>query len=297
MTGFTQKYLHKHGFDQVKLNKELGPFIQKHVKGAAPNAVELSLRTINRLGADQRVTDIRYMAYMLATACHESRETRRFQSPVMAKGRPVIDAKTNLPQTKQIKLWVIFDPINELGKGEGLRYEYPVKVHPTPEGALITERDGDQFMARNNGTTQTLSGKGLGVNHGVTESKIYLHAKGEAVIYYGRGLVQLTWWSGYAVSSVKLGMGLELLFNPDRVLEYDISYEIMVRGMIEGGWFTRDSCKDFLADSKTDYSGARDIINPRDEKHRELVAGYALAFEKLLMDTRAIAPAASIANR
>ncbi len=104
MTGFAQKYLHTQGFDQVKLAKEIGPFIQKHVRSAAPNAVELSLKTINRLGADSRVTDIRYMAYMLATASHESRETRHFQRPLMAKGKPVIDAKTKLPQTRDTQL-------------------------------------------------------------------------------------------------------------------------------------------------------------------------------------------------
>ena len=291
MTGLTQKYRHELGFDPIKLSKEIGPFIQKHVKGAAPNAVELSLRTINRLGADPRVTDIRYMAYMLATACHESRETRHFQQPVMAKGKPVINATTKLPQTRDTKLWVIFDPINEAGKGTGLRYYEPVKVRRTPEGALIIEKDGDMFSIDRNGTAKTLRGR-MGATAAMVASAAYSSAEGEPTSFYGRGLVQLTWWANYATASVKLGLGLELLFNPDRVLDYNISYEIMVRGMIDA-WFTTYSCKSYLNDNKTDYSSARNIINPDDHRHRALIVEYALAFEELLMRTKVTALAAA----
>ncbi len=192
---------------------------------------------------------------------------------------------------------MIFDPINELGKGAGRNYFEPVKVHAVPQGAYITEKDGDQFTVDRNGKSKKLKGLRMGTLAGNAESQAYKQAEGIPISYYGRGLVQLTWWSGYAVASAKLGMGLELLFNPDRVLEYDISYEIMVRGMIEGHWFTQYNCKDFLSDSKTAYSGARDIINPGDEKHRELIAAYALAFEKLLMDTRVGAPTTPTASR
>lgn len=40
---------------------------------------------IYRLGRDTRVTDLRCMAYMLATACHEAREIKKCQVPQVGK--------------------------------------------------------------------------------------------------------------------------------------------------------------------------------------------------------------------
>lgn len=289
-TGLNKKYFHNTGFDQTKLSAQIGVFLQKHVKGHAPNASELSLKIINRLALDARVNDLRYMAYMLATACHESKETRPFPRPAPAKVAVAANAKGKAkpPNTAPMKLWVVFDPINELGKGAGLKYFEPVKVLETSAGAEIVEKDEDQFLVGRDGKMSKGNPNRVGSLAGGAVSPVYVAAQGAELCYFGRGMVQLTWWGNYANASRRLGMELGLLLHPERALEYDISYEIMVRGMIEGNWFTHHKCSEFFSDGMTDYVGARKIINPADKRHHTIVAVYAEAFEQLLMDSRVL---------
>jgi hypothetical protein len=104
-TGLNQTYLYIKGFDQAKLSEGIFKFLPKHQPGYAPTAAECATTLINRLAADPRVPDLRYMAYMLATACHESREIKKFQVPKVGKGgKPVIDPKTKLQVVEEKRL-------------------------------------------------------------------------------------------------------------------------------------------------------------------------------------------------
>ena len=97
---------------------------------------------------------------MLATACHEAREIKKFQVPVVGKGgKPVNDPKTKLPMTKERSLWTLFNPIDETGQGRGKQYFESVKVLQTDEGALVTEKDGNQFKVASDG--KILKAKGM----------------------------------------------------------------------------------------------------------------------------------------
>jgi hypothetical protein len=158
-TGLSTTYLYNKAFDPIKLQEGIFSFLPKHQPGYAPTAAEHATILINRLAVDPRVPDIRYMAYMLATACHESREIKKFMVPVIGKDKkPVVDPKTKLPALKEKGLWTLFNPIDELGQGKGLGYFEYVKVLKTADGALITEKDGNQFKVLSDGTLMKAKG-------------------------------------------------------------------------------------------------------------------------------------------
>lgn len=92
-------------------------------------------------------------------------------------------------------------------------------------------------------------------------------------VYYGRGLVQLTWADNYK----KMGsiLDVDLYRNPDLALDPNIASQIMFEGMIRGT-FTGKKLSDYFNDKKTDWVNARKIINALDKA--ELIAGYAKKF-------------------
>jgi len=122
-------------------------------------------------------------------------------------------------------------------------------------------------------------GRGKGRKYGAAAGK-YGH------VYYGRGLVQLTWLFNYEKASAKLGV--DFVKYPDRVMEPKLAVAIMFDGMNEG-WFTGKAVDDFIdgkdeddAEDRREFAGARKIINGTDKAN--LIAGYALAFEKALRE-------------
>jgi hypothetical protein len=230
------------------------------------------------------------MAYMLATASHEAREIIKFQKPVVGKnGQVVLDPKTNLPATKEFSLWSMYNPINEDRLGAGKQYFEAVKVEKTDDGAVITEKDGNRFKVSKNGVI--LKGKGFseagarGSVAGGPINKKYIDELGTEHQYFGRGFVQITWWDGYATAGVALGYGLDLLFNPEKVKEFDIAYEILVKGMLMGEIYgNRKKCADYLTNTDTDYMGARGMVNSNDKASE--IAKLAMLCEALLMEAK-----------
>lgn len=80
--------------------------------------------------------------------------------------------------------------------------------------------------------------------------------------WYGRGFVQLTWERNYIKAGKELG--LDLTTNPDKVMEPDISAKILVHGSAKA-WFTKYKLSDFITLTKSDFVGARRIINGTDK--------------------------------
>ena len=103
--------------------------------------------------------------------------------------------------------------------------------------------------------------------------------------WYGRGYVQLTWQTGYKRADDELGLGGELLKNPDLAMRPDIAAKVMQRGMTEG-WFTGVKLSTVLPMSGVatadQYTNARTIINGHDRA--ALIETYAQAFERALRD-------------
>ena len=113
--------------------------------------------------------------------------------------------------------------------------------------------------------------------------------------YYGRGLVQITWYDNYK----KFGelLGVPLAENPDLALDWAVSAAIMHRGM-EEGLFRGKSLS--LIKSPADYVAARDIINGDVKQYGKIVSDYAVTFYHALEgynsngsgpDRRRLAPA------
>src|SRR5271166_422891 len=87
--------------------------------------------------------------------------------------------------------------------------------------------------------------------------------------YYGRGLVQLTWYRNYLLADVTLRkMGAlsaseSLTQTPDIALRPDIAAAVLVTGMVEG-WFTGKKLSDFFDGKTNDPVNARRIVNGLD---------------------------------
>jgi putative chitinase len=145
--------------------------------------------------ADHRGTPPKFLAYILATAWHETARTMQ--------------------------------PIEELGQGKGRRYGVPTGP--------------------------------------------YGH------VYFGRGLVQLTWLSNYRRAGEAIGV--DLVKFPERALDPGNATLILFEGM-EQGWFTGKKLADYVGPNRADYRNARRIVNGTDRA--EAVARLAAAFEAAL---------------
>ncbi len=95
-------------------------------------------------------------------------------------------------------------------------------------------------------------------------------------VYYGRGDVQLTWADNYRDSSAEAGV--DLLANPDAMLDPAISARILWLGLQDGRWSgQRLGIAHYLPDAgPDDLKGARRTVNVTDKW--ELIAGYHRRF-------------------
>lgn len=101
--------------------------------------------------------------------------------------------------------------------------------------------------------------------------------------WFGRGLVQITHRDNYAKAGLRLNV--DLLGDPNRALNPEVSTRILVRGCCEG-WFTGKKLDDYLPG---DYVGARRVVNGTDRAQE--IAAYARTFEMALPRQSAV-PAA-----
>lgn len=88
-------------------------------------------------------------------------------------------------------------------------------------------------------------------------------------LYYGRGLVQITWRVNYKAFSNLLGV--DLLNSPELALSTPVAAEIAVLGMLKG-YFTGVKLSDAFNANETDPIEARGIVNGTDKA--KLIAGY-----------------------
>ena len=140
-----------------------------------------------------------------------------------------------------------FKAIAEYGKGKGRKY-----------GTLYTNSKGQKYgIAGSGGNTYLYSD--------------YPH------LYYGRGHIQNTWLDNYKY--IKQRTGVDVVNNPDLLLDDKLSVEITVLALKEG-WYTGKKLGDYINNTKKDYVGARRCVNGTD-KAKE-IANYAVVFEKAL---------------
>lgn len=91
-------------------------------------------------------------------------------------------------------------------------------------------------------------------------------------VYYGRGHVQLTWEKNYRVTGEKLG--IDLIDNPDLMLDPEVSARVLVEGMIDGRWNGNGKgIQHYLPDNGSDdLEGARHTVNIADNWSK--IAGH-----------------------
>jgi hypothetical protein len=113
----------------------------------------------------------------------------------------------------------------------------------------------------------------------------YKYARQEASghVYYGRGLVQLTWLFNYQAMSKILG--IDLVNKPDLALEPKIAAQIMFEGMARGT-FTKKKLSDYFNATVSDWRNARRIINGTDRADE--IAGYGKAFNFALVSAKEV---------
>lgn len=86
--------------------------------------------------------------------------------------------------------------------------------------------------------------------------------------YFGRGLVQLTHKRNYKRVGEAIGMGDKLVENPDLALDNGVSIKVLVEGSAQGLFVKNRKTKqwrklsDYFNEDKSDWHGARKIINP-----------------------------------
>lgn len=97
---------------------------------------------------------------------------------------------------------------------------------------------------------------------------------GDGVRFKGRGYVQITGRNNYPNWSKKLGV--DLVGNPELAERPEIAAKILVGGMKEGS-FTGKKLDDYINGSKTDFAGARRIVNGTDK-----AATFANTAQKIL---------------
>jgi hypothetical protein len=225
---------------------------------------------------DPKMIDIRWIAYILATAYLE-----------VCAADPV---EVYNKKTKKTKIQKIFHaqwfPVQEGGHGGTRAYVRPVKVERVAGGATITEWDGDQFNVDMAGKAKGVKkGAKMGAAYDAAASDVYKKAAGDELGYWGRGYVQLTWWNNYALAGVKLGRGLDLLFDPELALDPEVAYKLMSHSLLTGDGFANGhKLSDYMYGGTTNYKGARHMVNGND--HADRIAASAERFEKLLLAAR-----------
>lgn len=95
-------------------------------------------------------------------------------------------------------------------------------------------------------------------------------------VYYGRGHVQLTWEKNYRETGERLG--IDLVSDPDRMLEPELSARVLVEGLIDGRWNADGfGIEHYLPDDgPDDLEGARRTVNITDKW--SIIAGHYRVF-------------------
>lgn len=110
---------------------------------------------------------------------------------------------------------------------------------------------------------------------------------GDGVRFKGRGFVQITGRRNYTDWAKRLGA--DLVGNPALAARLDHATTILIDGMMLGT-FTGRKLPDYVAGAKKDFVNARRVVNGTDRS--AMIAGYACAFEKALVEARYSATAA-----
>ena len=251
-------------------------------------AVPDMLNLLGMIERDPGINDVRQAAYMLATVMWETTSPTTVTSPAVNKKGVALVDKHNRPIMVKRRRWLMtMAPVNEVGHGKGRRYHEPVKIKTLSDDKVrVTEQDGDQFVVLSNGRISALTANArMDTADGSAASSVYDKDDGVERAYYGRGYVQLTWWSNYALAGVALGQGLNLLKDPELVATATVAYALMSHGMRTGSGFANGrSFSQYFNSGSSNYRAERSMVNGSD--HAADIAAIAVEFEGILLKAR-----------
>jgi predicted chitinase len=261
-------------FDQLVKDLMAGINQDKTYQDYAAQAIPLILKD----ALEQGVTKPEQVAYILATAYHES----RFGVPKFSRSQSMVEDHNPLQYDDAKKK----TGPHRKNHVSGRRIE--------GEDADLTDYYDDAYGGK------------IGNQKGT----------GDGAAFRGRGFVQLTGRANYADWTKRLkdegfeyeadgqkyggadGKEIDLAANPEHVNKVPaLASRIMVEGMVKGTFRSRvtgtdpktkkkqydaNDLGDYINDEQTDYVGAREIINGDKKENGETIAGYAKTFAEVL---------------
>lgn len=171
----------------------------------------------------------------------------------------------------------ILDAMDAVGDGDQdtLAYALATAYHET--GArMVPVREG--FAKTDSGARKAVNALARKRGPDSAVARYARPAGPHGHVYYGRGHVQLTWLDNYQRSSADAG--IDLVANPDAMLDPVISARVLIRGIMDGRWggdrgLSRyEGDDDFLSDAEA--AEARRTVNGKDKA--ALIAGYHRKF-------------------
>ena len=296
-TSGERKYAYAGGYDLAKMAEALTHRLPSALRidnrwdsRSLPNLQTL----MTMIDADPTITDLRWVAYMLATAYWETNHVEKIQIPKSDGHGGVVKDKIGNVISRDIKINVSLKPATENDLGKTRRYARPVKVAVLSTGDVqITEYDGDQFLVGADGKARNKPNlvnpritSAMGTAPALQPQQAYENAAGDEHVFYGRGYVQLTWWANYASAGPLLGMPAAFfLQDPEQALEATYSYRLMSLCMRTGaGFANKNKFTDYFSGHDRHYVDARAMVNGTDKADK--IANIAIAFEDILWDAR-----------
>ena len=298
-TSGERKYAYVGGYDAAKMADTL----TNHLPAALKADKRWDSRSLGNLQtlmslieADTTITDLRWVAYMLATAYWETNHVEKIVVPKSDGKGGVVKDKIGNVVTRKMGINVSLKPTTENQEGKTRNYARPVKVAMLPTGEIqITEYDGDQFIVSADGKSKNKPNlanpritSSMGTAPTLQAVRGYKDAAGEEHVYYGRGYVQLTWWANYATAGPLLGLPAAFfLQDPEQALEASYSYKLMSLCMRTGaGFANKHKFADYFSGHDREYQSARAMVNGSD--HAADIAKIARDFEDILWDARKV---------
>lgn len=156
------------------------------------------------------------------------------------------------------------------GKADTLAYGLATAFHETGN-RMVPVREG--FATSDEGARRAVNALAAKRGPNSAVAKYAKPAGHRGHVYYGRGHVQLTWLENYASSSKDAGV--DLVTNPDAMLDPTISARVLFLGLLDGRWNgQRLGLRAYL--DKGDVLGARRTVNVQDKAAD--IAGYHKRF-------------------
>ena len=298
-TSGERKYAYVGGYDMAKMTDTL----TNHLPAALKKDNRWDSRSLGNLQtlmtlieADTAVTDLRWVAYMLATTYWETNHVEKIQVPKSDGHGGSLKDKVGKIVMHDIGINVSLKPATETDEGRTRNYARPVKVAALPTGEIqITEYDGDQFLVSADGKSKNKANLAnpritsrMGTAPTLQAVRSYKDAAGDEHTFYGRGYVQLTWWANYASAGPLLGLPAAFfLQDPEQALEASYSYKLMSLCMRTGaGFANKNKFDDYFSGHDRLYKEARAMVNGTDKASQ--IADIAINFEDILWDARKV---------